>query len=109
MAAKKNASARAPRPGFCGRYARRRLAENMSAIADTLVEHATGGSVPHTKMLVQLTELDRKGVRRPAGRSAAAAKAGANAASDSRPGLREALLRELARQAKEDEDVQQIG
>jgi hypothetical protein len=57
--AKKPAAVGAPRPGNCRVYARKRMAESMQEIVQALTEKAKGGSVPHTKMLAELSGLTR--------------------------------------------------
>lgn len=52
------AGKKAPRPAFCRVYARARVAEAMPALIRQLLEEAEKGSLPHLKVLVQLSGLD---------------------------------------------------
>ena len=68
----------APRPDLCRRYARKRLAAGLPGILDCFIEQAGGGSIPHLKVLMTLSGVDkadparakvRKGRRRSQGLS----------------------------------------
>jgi hypothetical protein len=50
---------RAPRPANCRKFARGRFAEQLPGIMDKLTEKALAGSVPHMKVLLELTGLDK--------------------------------------------------
>ena len=49
----------APRPKYCRVFARARFAEALPEISDALLKQAKDGSVPHLKLLVQLSGLDK--------------------------------------------------
>jgi hypothetical protein len=48
------------RPRFCRTYAKRKVAEALPLIAEVFVEEAKRGSIPHAKVLMQLSGLDVK-------------------------------------------------
>ncbi len=49
----------APRPKYCRTFARARFAEALPEIAETLLTQAKGGSVPHMKLLIELSGLNK--------------------------------------------------
>lgn len=49
----------APRPKYCRTFARARFAEALPEIADTLLQQAKGGSIPHMKLLIELSGLNK--------------------------------------------------
>jgi hypothetical protein len=49
----------APRPANCRKFARARFAEQLPKIMVKLTEQALDGSVPHMKLLLELTGLDK--------------------------------------------------
>jgi hypothetical protein len=54
--------ARAPRPQFCRIYTRKRLAEALPEVTETLIREAKKGSVQHLKLLVTICGLNLGGV-----------------------------------------------
>ncbi len=57
-----------PRPEVCRRYARKRLAAGLPSILDCFIKQACGGSVPHMKVLMLLSGVDKEGPARVKGR-----------------------------------------
>lgn len=49
----------APRPANCKKFARARFAKQLPDIMDKLTTEALAGSVPHLKVLLELTGLDK--------------------------------------------------
>ena len=49
----------APRPANCRKFARARFAQQLPDIMDKLTKEALAGSVPHLKVLLELTGLDK--------------------------------------------------
>ena len=49
----------APRPVHCKRFARARFAEALPEIMQTLLDQVKTGSVPHLKVVLELTGLDK--------------------------------------------------
>ena len=49
----------APRPKYCRTFARARFAEALPEIAETLLKQAKDGSVPHMKLLIELSGLNK--------------------------------------------------
>jgi hypothetical protein len=49
----------APRPANCRKFARARFAQQLPHIMDKLTKEALDGSVPHLKVLLELTGLDK--------------------------------------------------
>jgi hypothetical protein len=55
-----------PGPATCKKYMRRRLAKDLPAIANHLLDGAREGNLGYIKMLVQLCGLDDKEIPKPA-------------------------------------------
>ena len=49
----------APRAKNCRAFARKRMAEEMPGIVSALIEGTKGGSVPHAKVLLELTGVTK--------------------------------------------------
>ena len=49
----------APRPAHCKRFAKARFAEALPEVMRTLLEQVKNGSVPHLKVVLELTGLDK--------------------------------------------------
>ncbi len=57
--AKRPAAVGAPRPRYCRVFARKRMAEAMPEVVEALIGKAKEGSVPHTKLLAELSGFTR--------------------------------------------------